>query len=486
MAKKKRKPRSKKNKTTPLDSQRSDGWANLITRQGFAARDKTENWGIKRPPVLDSDLLTALYHGDDLAANIVDKYVNEMTREGWQLHHGESTGADTSQELKKYLADLGWDEAERTAMRMARLYGGAAIFVGADDGSDASLPLNLSNISEIRHLTVWANHELTIHRYDDDTSSKTFDQPIEYSVNSTTQIIHASRIIQYDGTFTERLRRRTVNSGWADSAFVRIFAVIRGYAANWKTIETLMADFSQGVYTMTGLAEAMAADQENVIHSRLSLMDYARSSQNSILLDADGEAFSRIATPMAGLPETARLWMSRVASATNMPITLLFGESPGGLSATGESDADNWANEIKGQQTARLLDPLKKFLTIAFATTTGPTGGAEPDSWSIKYIPLYQMTQPEEAAMRKTMAEVDNIYITAGVVLPEEVTLSRVAPDDFTMSTTVDIELRKELLEKAGEELLNEESVPDVSGADVSGQGFNTPATSNPVPQPPK
>jgi hypothetical protein len=60
---------------------------------------------------------------------------------------------------------------------------------------------------------------------------------------------------------------------------------------------------------------------------------------------------------------------------------------------------------------------------------------------------LWQPTPVEQADLEKKHAEKDKLYIDAGVVLPEEIALSRFRPEGWSAETQIDRDARESMLE---------------------------------------
>src|SRR6187402_2542935 len=113
------------------------GWSNSQTGFG-TSRDKTTYNRYTGGYVLGDEELSVLYHGDDLAALIVDIVPDEMLREGFSVDVGDTeVNADLADEFDQ----LGIVEKLADAIRWGRLYGGGALLLGADDGRSAATPL---------------------------------------------------------------------------------------------------------------------------------------------------------------------------------------------------------------------------------------------------------------------------------------------------------------------------------------------------------
>lgn len=496
------------------DIVRADGWENLLTKVGVEDRDKRLSSTVASALTFQvRHELDDLYHGNDLANRICNLPAVEMTRNWVDFQVDDEEGETDS-------PDSEVDEAEREyarsdafppaddkadplatknppisskpkstvdpqkkaavvadvmealdtlkakarfteALQWARLFGGAAIWVGANDGGAPDKPLKLEKVKSVDWLTVYDRHELRIFSYVEDPLAPDFGMPELYeiitapgkSALSYGKKIHASRILHFDGSPTTRYRRRAVNNGWGDSIFVKLLRIVRDYDGVWDSASVLMQDFAQAVYKMKGLAEAMAANGEKAVMDRLELLDVSRSVLRAMVIDADNEEFERKQTPLTGMPELMDRWLHRVSAAAEVPITLLFGMSPGGLNATGESDTRFWYDHIKAKQEAELRDPLEKLLTILLNAKEGPTGGKEPEGWSFYFCPLWQMTDKEKADVRKTVADTDAIYYDRQILSADEIAFNRWATGEYSIETKLDLEARAAMAEavEAGE-----------------------------------
>src|SRR5712692_10065156 len=137
---------------------RRDGWANVLSGLGTAARDKrlSASFGLER---LSYQQLEELYRGDDMAARIVETIPDEMVREWLDVLIEDDQ--DASERVGALLDEMEVQSKYRDAMCLARAFGGSGILVGANDGiRDTSLPLAMERIRSVDWLTVMDAREL--------------------------------------------------------------------------------------------------------------------------------------------------------------------------------------------------------------------------------------------------------------------------------------------------------------------------------------
>ena len=74
----------------------------------------------------------------------------------------------------------------------------------------------------------------------------------------------------------------------------------------------------------------------------------------------------------------------------------MFGQSPAGLNATGDSDMRNYYDKINSQQNAKLTESL---VTIYDLVCRSEFGEAVPKGFGFDYNPLWQLSDPEKVSV---------------------------------------------------------------------------------------
>lgn len=430
---------------------RLDGFANLLTKLGLKSRDKRKDLAVTLATVFyDRDVLDELYAGEGLLARIIDLPPDEMTREWIELQVGDDDGADQAKAMLQALDDLDIQSKVNEGLKWGWLYGGAVMILGLDDGLDPSLPLNEDNIRSLNWVTVLDRFSLRIHQRVTDPFARNYSDPEVYQLQGGTEgaerigdRIHASRVIRFPGAPTSLHRQRTRLEGWDDSVVTRIYEALTDFSQSWGGAAHLMTDMAQAVYKMDGLAQMLASDQEDLVLKRIEALDKARSVVRALLIDAEHEEFTREPTPLTGLPDVMDRLLLRVSGEVAIPITLLFGRSPAGENATGDADIRFFYDRIKSDQERKLRPRLGRIISLLWRAQNGPTGGREPEEWSLEFRPLWQLDEMQEAELRKRQAETDAMYLDRGVVDPSEIGISRFGGDRYSTETVLDMETRE-------------------------------------------
>lgn len=462
---------------------RLDSWVNLVTGLG-TARDKGSYAKILPGHQLADATLEALFNEDDTARRVVTKLPREAMRRGYKvvLEADDDANADVERKLQDYLRKLQADARLRDGWTWARLYGGGSgVFVGADDGRSPDQPLNEAGIRSIRFLNIIKRPQLTVQKRFDDLNQPNYGQPEIVRVNQTGVAsnsvnmsrpvdVHVSRLILFDGVLSARTTAPAINE-WDDSVLQSTYQALQQSQTTWQSIAHLVTDANQGVLKIQDLIALTAAGQSEVLRTRIEAMDMARSVCRAILIDAEKESFERVATSFAGLPEVLDKMMSRVASAAEMPVTLLYGRSPAGLNATGESDIRGWYDVVADAQTDILLPRLHRLIRLVLLAKDGPTKGVEPDPWDIEFNALWEPTDKELADTRKVKADT-YVALVEGQIVTESEAAIGLAPD----FPVIDVAQREELAEAQADVYADQLTNPPEPGTEPGTPAGGEPA----------
>lgn len=387
---------------------RNDSWQNMLTGFG-SGRDKATYSHLLPNDRPSPQYLEHLYDHDDIAARICDLLPNEMMRQGMDVQvDGEPFEIESLSAIVK------------DAMIKSRIFGAAFIYIGADDGQEQDQPLNILRVRSVRFLNVLTAKDLSHHSHYKDPSTAKYGQCELYRFNSPNgqTLIHESRLIPFLGTSSLNTNH------FPPSVLQRIYPVLQQFHTAWQATAHLMTDAAQGVFKLKGLHSAVASSRSEELLRRMELVDMSRSISRSILLDAEDEDFRRDTYSFAGIPEILEKMMLRLAAAARIPVSLLMGQAPAGMNATGESDTRFFYDQVKAEQEA--IKPKIELIARIYQ--------ANPEAEiTIKFPALWQMTDREKAELRRMEAETDRIYLQEGVLLPEEVALHRFGDSGFSI-----------------------------------------------------
>lgn len=409
-----------------------DGWINAITGLGLQSKDKRTNAVATYTRMTEVDT-EELYSSDDTAAKIVDTLPNEGLRAGFKLTGVEPEISDKV--LKEY-EKLEGNKHVLKAWKYARLYGGSGLFMVTADSADLSKPL--VEATPVMGLSTFSRWELYpeysyIQR---DLRKPGFGLPTMYSFQprqsseNLSEKIHATRIVRFDGA--ELPERQFINNQyWHDSVLNKLQNAIMNYTTSHDSAAAIVADFRIGIFKIKNLADAIAQGNDQDVIKRLQLVDLARSITRAVIVDAEGEDFEYKSGSVAGLKELLEMLAKRLVAGTDMPHTILLGESPSGSNATGNSTVLAWYDHVASQQKTYLKPRLRQLLShIAMGQ-----GIVLPPEWDIEFNPLWQMDEKEVVELRNKQAQTDQVYFEIGVLDSAEIRESRFGGDKYSIET---------------------------------------------------
>ena len=418
----------------PLGEERMDGWQNVVTGLGTSG-DKRQ-YGQVQWQSRTMEFYEQLYSGDELASRIVDIIPDDGLRK-WIEPKGYAK--NVLEAVEKKLTALDARGSCERAWKWARAFGGALQYV-VTDCIDPAQPFDAEN-EKVLALREMSRYDLRILTTDIETDfgSENYGQPNIYFLNVQVGTgvklypVHWSRVIRYDGKMVPR-RTYIRNNYWHDSVLQRLFNVIRNYQTSNDAAAGIMQDFNVGVVKMKNLVNMMSAGKEQKVRARIEMMNFAKSTINAMILDADDEDFTDLSRNVTGLPEMLDHMARRFVAATDIPHTKLLGESPDGSNATGNSTTQLWYQTVEAEQNNYLRPRLNRLMGMLFY---------DMPELTYEFNKLHQLTEIEEADLRNKNAQTDSLYITDGVLDPTEVAKSRFSGDEYGNDIKLDMEARE-------------------------------------------
>lgn len=430
---------------------RLDGLVNTVTGFGTSLDKSTYSHFTRVRPISDEEL-SGLYHGCATARRMVDVVPQEMLREGYTSDVGDP---DSNEWLSEKHRDLDVRGKLLDAMRWGRLYGGSSILLGADDGRPAHQPLRPERVRSVRYLYVTDRRFLTPLTWYGDPSHPKFGQPETYHLSPQhghvqhdgLQVIHESRLILFGGAPTDAMARQELK-GWDYSVLQAPHEALVQFETSWAALSIMIQEANQPVWKMSGLSEAIAAGEQDLLRERYRLTNIAKSLVRAIVIDAGNkqdpaESFERQHIQFTGIPDVQDKVMLRLASSVAIPVTILMGQSPAGMNATGDSDFRWFYDQLRADQNNHLAPKIRRLNEILLATKEAPSRNLDPRAHTIQFPPLWSLDPLQEAQRRLADAQADAARIQSGALLPEEAALSRFTPDGYGTEIRLSDEARQ-------------------------------------------
>jgi len=433
---------------------RADGLVNVLTGMG-TGRDKSQYTSSTPIVFIGQEELENLY-SEWIPKRIVDIVAEQSTRKGFKvLFGGEGAAAEEVVGIEQVIEDLYILENLGLASKNARLFGGAVILLYINDGRSADQPVNYANIRSVEGMEVldrWQIAPVINEESLYDYSKATYYQIISGDLIRQPQLakIHKDRILRFDGEWLPyRIRQR--NYGWGMSTLQSVYDSFRFYSTGISSAATLLTEFDIFVHKIRGLASMLSAGKEREVRDRLVVNDMSKSIYRGYAIDAEKEELDFISRNFGGIGEILEKLRIDIIGASQIPHTILFGESPGGLGSTGRSEERDFAKHLGDYQASHYKRPLQQLMTMIMMSKEGPTNGQVPDSWRIKFNDLFELNEREKADVRARVAAVDGRYVQLGILHPKEVAEARYGGSEWSMELTLDPSLPRELPQQGGQ-----------------------------------
>lgn len=378
----------------------ADGFQNFAARLGLGAGSQHDQSGYGFDFLSRDRLkLEAMYRSSWVVGQVVDVVAEDMTREGVNIR-GLDDPSDV-EKIQKALDDLEiWNELANV-IKWGRLYGGA-IAVMMIDGQNVSTPLKIESVGKdqfkgllvLDRWLVQPTLQDLVTEYGPDFGKPKFYDVIADSLGLSNQRIHHSRIIRFDGVDLPYWQRIAENL-WGQSVIERMIDRLTAFDSTTMGVAQLVYKAHLRTYKVKGLRSIIAAGGK-ALEGLVKQIEHIRlwqSNEGLTLMDAEDE-FQTHSYSFAGLDAVLLQFNQQLSGASQIPLVRLFGQSPAGMNATGESDLSNYYDNINQQQERRMRSGLGKLLRIVSLSVLGKP---LPDSFTFDFASLWQMDDVQKA-----------------------------------------------------------------------------------------
>lgn len=407
---------SRRNKNRPKGAQNTQGvtdavsvldaFSNPLYRLGWGSQSPLEATEYPLTRMTDNyALLNSLYRDNWVVQNVVGLAVDDMLREWYEI-----TGSITPAAAKA-LAKLERKTRLRgrlnEGLRWGRLYGGAAGLIMVKGQEDLSKPLDLGMIypgsfQGLYILDRWQGITPNMGLVFDGGE----EVPESYSITDgrghTVATVHHSRVVRFTGRDLPRIERQT-ELYWGES---EVEALYRDVVSHDNVSANMAAlTFQANVNTMEvkGLEQLLSIGSPQVQRRFWQVMQAQSVLRSNFATQVveQGTKLTNTQYSFTGLKDVYESMALNLCGASHYPMTKLFGRSPGGLNATGESDLTNYYDYIDSQREAKLRPVLERLLPVLCMSALGGI----PEDIEIEFPPLKTPTPTERAEIGKTKAE---------------------------------------------------------------------------------
>ena len=398
-----------------------DAFSNPLFRLGYGSQSPLEATEYPLTRMTDNyALLNSLYRDNWVVQNVVGLMVDDMLREWYKLRG--SISPDYLNELERTERAVRLREKLNLGLRWGRLYGGAAglILIRGQEGQ-LDRPLDLNDImpgsfAGLMILDRWMGITPDMGLVTD-MGDPDFGLPEYYAINDgsgrTAARVHHSRLVRFTGRELPELER-IAELYWGESEVEALYKDVVAHdnvSANMAAL-TFQANIStMEVQSLEQLFALSSTEQQRRFWNTVQAQSVLRSNFGLQLVNK-GDQIKNTQYTFTGLQEVYESMCLNLCGASHYPMTKLFGRSPAGMNATGESDLQNYYDYVDSQREAKLRPALEKLLPIMAVSAWG----AVPEGLQIDFPPLWTPTAREMADIARGKAEAIVTAYQAGLL----------------------------------------------------------------------
>lgn len=406
---------SRRNKSCPRGAQPNteavsvqDAFSNPLFRLGYGSQSPLEATEYPLTRMTDNyALLNSLYRDNWVVQNVVGIIPDDMTKK-WFAPAG-AVGPEHLKELDRVQRVTALRERVNEGLRWGRLYGGAAGLIMIR-GQEWMLgqPLELESIypgtfQGLYILDRWQGvvpgMELVFEGGE--------PVPAYYSITdargNTVAKVHHSRLVRFTGRDLPFLER-VAELYWGESEVEALYNDVVKHdnvAANMAALTFRANVDTMEVQNLDQLFSVTSGEQQRRFWNVMQAQSVMKSNFGMQLVNR-GDQIKNTQYTFTGLQEVYDSMCLDLSGASRIPVTKLFGRSPAGMNATGESDLRNYYDYVDTLREAKLRPILEKLLPVLAMSAWG----AVPDGLDITFPPLWTPTAAEvaEIALKKAQA----------------------------------------------------------------------------------
>lgn len=369
-------------------------------------------------PVFSQSEADAAYRADWVARKLVNIPPYDATRE-WRTWQGDPDAITAIEDLEKTLGLL---RKVMSAIQKARLYGGGALILGVNQGkNDEELDYDKLKLGDLQFVHAVSRYDISTGPMVRDIGSPYLGEP-EYYERAYTAVeagggiqgtkFHPSRVVRFIGE--ERQDAMSTGEVWGDSILQSTMDAIKSAGIVTNSSAQLVAEAKVDIIRIPGLSEQMATKAyEDKLTKRFAVANMIKGVYSMLLLDKE-EEWQRENITFTGLPDMMQMALLIASGAGDIPATRFLGQSPAGLSSTGESDLRNYYDNVGTIQKVVISPTLARLDNVLIPSALG----SHPEELFYLWNSLWQMTAKEKADTDKSKADTYKVDVDANLIDP--------------------------------------------------------------------
>jgi phage-related protein (TIGR01555 family) len=405
----------------------TDSYENFAARLGIGAENYSSQSTYGFNPITRiRTLLEWMYRGSWLVGKAVDCIPQDMCKRGIKFIGIQDL--KRVEQLKHGMRRHGLWQHVMMTLTWARLYGGA-ICVAMIRGQDVSTPLRIETVGKgqlqgFLVLDRWMI-EPSLEDLVTDMDDADLGKPRFYTITADAPAlprlrVHHSRCMRFVGVELPYWQMIAENM-WGMSVLERLYDRLVAFDSATQGASQLMYRADIRTYSVEGLRKIIAAGGPayDALVSQIKHNSLWQANERMFIIDS-ADKFERQQYAFSGISDTILQFGQQISGAIDIPLTRLFGQSPAGLNATGESDMVTYYDGIQQRQETDLRPRLGWPIRV-IARSEGLDDEGVTD---FVFNPLWQLTEEQKANIAEritatAIAAVESAMISERTALKE-------------------------------------------------------------------
>ena len=350
----------------------------------------------------------------------VELRADEMTRRWIEFQYRGSEGDSLISDIEAAISRFHVIKLFSDAAQMCGYYGGclAYIDVGPISDEDLKLPLGVDGdtfkMNSIRGFKLIEPFYVAPFRYNcSNPINRNYFVPEAWLVQG--KEIHASRFLYFSENKPPTILLPSYNFFGIPLAQTVIDSVL-AFEHSSKAAARMLGKYACTVFK-TDMNDVLSGGSGSEVQKRIDYFATRRDNDGVMAIDMESEDIVLSSHSLAGVVDIVRQTMEIVAAQFGEPAVKLWGISPGGFNATGESDMQSHYDHINAVQERIFRDPLKYLIKLLQLDLRGTVD----EGLSFEFVSLSDEDEKRKAEVQKLKIDCMVELFDRGVLSGEEI-----------------------------------------------------------------
>lgn len=364
-------------------------------------------------------LLEWIHRGSWLGGVAVDTVADDMTRAG--IEYVSEMPPELSERIDRHATALNTWPSINEVIRWGRLYGGAVGIVMID-GQDMRTPLRVKTVAPGQYKGLMVLDRWMLEPSLEDLVTEFgphIGLPRFYRVSSAAPAlrniaVHHSRVAIRHVGIDLPYQQRLTEGMWGISVLERLYDRMIAFDSASTGAAQLVYKAYLRTLSVDGLREIVAAGgtQLDGLTSYVSMMTRFQSIEGMTLIDAKDSFEIQGHQAFSGLGDILEQFGKQLAGALQIPLVRLFGQSPGGLNSSGDSDFRFYYDHIKQEQ----MKTLHSGVTTVYKLIAATEGVQLPPNFTVGFKSLWEMSDADKGAIASSVGDTVGKAVDSGLI----------------------------------------------------------------------